>query len=110
MIATLKREPTHEIVAQALTALRNLEHRGASGAEPDSGDGAGILICLADEFYRSVVEFPLPPVGSYASGIAFIDNEFADLPSLETIAQEENLTILGWRELPTNDSSLGMTA
>ena len=73
MIATLKKEPTHEIVAQALTALRNLEHRGASGAEPDSGDGAGILIRIPDEFYRSVVEFDLPPVGSYATGIAFID-------------------------------------
>jgi glutamate synthase domain-containing protein 1 len=80
MIATLKKEPTHEIVAQALTALRNLEHRGASGAEPDSGDGAGILIRIPDEFYRSVVEFDLPPMGSYATGIAFIDKDFDDLP------------------------------
>lgn len=110
MIATLKKEPTHEIVAQALTALRNLEHRGASGAEPDSGDGAGILICIPDEFYRSVVEFPLPPAGSYATGIAFIEKEFDDLPGIVKIAHEENLTILGWRALPTNDSSLGTTA
>jgi len=110
MIATLKREPTHEIVAQALTALRNLEHRGASGAEPDSGDGAGILIRIPDEFYRSIVEFPLPPIGSYATGIAFIDKEFDDLPGVVKIAQEEGVTILGWRELPTNDSSLGTTA
>jgi len=110
MIATLKKEPTHEIVAQALTALRNLEHRGASGAEPDSGDGAGILIRIPDEFYRSVVEFDLPPVGSYATGIAFIDKEFDDLPGVVKIADEEGLIILGWRELPTNDSSLGTTA
>ena len=110
MIATLKKEATHEIVSQALTALRNLEHRGASGAEPDSGDGAGILIRIPDEFYRSVVEFDLPPAGSYATGIAFIDKEFDDLPGVVKIAEEENLTILGWRELPTDDSSLGTTA
>ena len=110
MIATLKKEPTHQIVAQALTALRNLEHRGASGAEPDSGDGAGILIRIPDEFYRSVVDFFLPPVGSYATGIAFIAKDFDDLPGIVRIAAEENLSILGWRELPTNDSSLGTTA
>ena len=110
MIATLKREPTHEIVAQALTALRNLEHRGASGAEPDSGDGAGILIRIPDEFYRSVVDFSLPPAGSYATGIAFIDKEFDDLAGIVKIANEESVQILGWRELPTNDSSLGTTA
>ena len=110
MIATLKKESTHQIVAQALTALRNLEHRGASGAEPDSGDGAGILIRIPDEFYRSVVEFELPLVGSYATGIAFIDKDFDDLPGIVKIAKEENLRILGWRELPTDDSSLGTTA
>ena len=110
MIATLKKEPTHEIVAQALTALRNLEHRGASGAEPDSGDGAGILIRIPDEFYRTVVDFELPFAGCYATGIAFIDKEFDDLPGIVKIAEEENITILGWRELPTDDSSLGTTA
>ena len=110
MVATLKKVPTHAIVAQALTALRNMEHRGASGAEPDSGDGAGILICIPDEFYRSVVDFRLPPAGAYATGIAFIDKNFDDLPGIVKIAAEENLIILGWRELPTNDSSLGTTA
>lgn len=110
MIATLKREPTHQIVSQALTALRNLEHRGASGAEPDSGDGAGILLCIPDEFYRQSVAFRLPAIGSYATGIAFIDKDFDDLPGIVKIATEENLRIIGWRELPTNDSSLGTTA
>ena len=110
MVATLKKEPTHAIVSQALTALRNMEHRGASGAEPDSGDGAGILICIPDEFYRSIVDFHLPPAGSYATGIAFIDKNFDDLPGIVKIASEENLIILGWRKLPTNDSSLGTTA
>jgi glutamate synthase (NADPH/NADH) large chain len=72
MVATLNKIATHSIVAQGLTALRNLEHRGASGAEPDSGDGAGILICLPDDFYRSVVNFELPKEGFYATGIGFI--------------------------------------
>ena len=72
MVATLKKVATHEIVEKALTALRNLEHRGASGAEPDSGDGAGILIRVPDAFYRAVAEFDLPPADSYATGIAFI--------------------------------------
>ncbi len=110
MIATLKKEPTHAVVAQALTALRNLEHRGASGAEPDSGDGAGILIRIPDEFYRSVVDFPLPGAGSYATGIAFIDPQFDDMPAIINFAEEENISILGWRELPINDTSLGKTA
>jgi glutamate synthase (NADPH/NADH) large chain len=65
MVATLNKVATHEIVTQALTALRNLEHRGASGAEPDSGDGAGILIRIPDMFFREVVNFDLPNAGSY---------------------------------------------
>ena len=72
MVATLNKKATHEMVSQGLTALRNLEHRGASGAEPDSGDGAGILICLPDKFYRSVLDFSLPPVSKYATGLFFI--------------------------------------
>ncbi len=70
MVATLNKVATHEIVEKALTALRNLEHRGASGAEPDSGDGAGILIRVPDAFYQEVTEFALPAAGMYATGIA----------------------------------------
>ena len=110
MIATLNKKATHEVVSQALEALRNMEHRGATGAEPDSGDGAGILIRIPDEFYRSVVDFTLPAEGSYATGIAFIEPDFADQPAIEKLAAEEKITILGWRELPINDSSLGKTA
>jgi len=111
MVATLNELPTHEIVSQALTALRNLEHRGASGAEPDSGDGAGILIQIPDKFYRSTVDFKLPPVTHYATGILFVssgENEFKK--QIDKIATEEGLKILGWRDLPINSSSLGKTA
>ena len=111
MVATLNKLPTHVIVAQALTALRNLEHRGASGAEPDSGDGAGILIQIPDKFYRSVTDFKLPDAGKYATGIFFIDSsEESYRQNIEQIASEEGLEIIGWRDLPINSKSLGKTA
>src|SRR6195952_1520048 len=60
LVATMTGVPSHDIVRQALTALRNLEHRGAAGAEPNSGDGAGILMQVPDRFFREVVDFELP--------------------------------------------------
>ena len=110
MVATLNKVATHEIVEKALTALRNLEHRGASGAEPDSGDGAGILIRVPDGFYQAVTEFDLPEAGAYATGIAFIEQGVNVKTAIEKIATEEGLEVLGWRELPINSSSLGKTA
>lgn len=110
MVATLNKIPTHDIVEKALTALRNLEHRGASGAEPDSGDGAGILIRIPDRFFQEVVEFDLPAFGSYATGIAFIEKGVDVKDEIENIAFEEGLKVLGWRDLPINSSSLGQTA
>ena len=110
MVATLNKVATHEIVAQALTALRNLEHRGASGAEPDSGDGAGILIRIPDAFYRAVSTFTLPPEGSYATGIAFVGHGSDVRSAIATLAEEEGLDVLGWRELPIDPSTLGKTA
>jgi glutamate synthase (NADPH/NADH) large chain len=110
MVATLNKVATHEIVVKALTALRNLEHRGASGAEPDSGDGAGILIRIPDQFFREVLSFQLPEPGSYAAGIAFIAED-ADIENeIGRIASEEHLDILGWRDLPIDSSILGKTA
>ena len=110
MVATLNKVATHEIVEKALTALRNLEHRGASGAEPDSGDGAGILIRVPDAFYRAVVDFDLPAEGKYATGIAFIAQGKDLKGEIEKLATEEGLVVLGWRALPINSSSLGKTA
>ena len=110
MVATLRREATHEIVSQGLRALRNMEHRGATGAEPDSGDGAGILICIPDAFYREVVDFKLPENGRYATGIFFVDKSFDDRTAIEKIADEEGLNILGWRSLPIDAKSIGNTA
>jgi glutamate synthase (NADPH) large chain len=113
-VATLTGVPSHEIVAQALTALRNLEHRGAVGSEPDSGDGAGILVQVPDAFLRESVSFPLPPAGHYAVGMAFIpDDDMAQEAAEQTvvrIAAEESLTVLGWREVPVTPSLLGSTS
>ena len=119
-VATLTGVPSHAIVAQALQALCNMEHRGASGAEPSTGDGAGILVQIPDAFLRAVVAadpalgFDLPPVGHYAVGLAFLptDNDAATQGQarIEAIAAEEDLAILGWRDLPTDPEGLGKGA
>jgi glutamate synthase (NADPH/NADH) large chain len=75
LVATLTGQASREVVAQALTALVNLEHRGASGSEPDSGDGAGILLQVPDELLRRVSGLELPPAGYYATGIGFLPAE-----------------------------------
>ena len=74
-VATLTGKASHDIVAKAITALRNLEHRGATGAEPDSGDGAGILLGIPDAFFRAVVDFDLPQPRAYAVGTAFLSGD-----------------------------------
>ncbi|MEV6981954.1 glutamate synthase large subunit [Sphaerisporangium sp. NPDC051017] len=114
MVADVHGRRTHDIVAKALTALRNLDHRGAKGSEPDTGDGAGILTQLPDAFLRVSVDFPLPPAGSYAAGIAFlpVDAQARAIATgmIEEIAAEEGLTVLGWRELPVDASHPGPSA
>ncbi len=114
MVATLTGEASHDIVAKALTALRNLDHRGAAGAEVNSGDGAGILLQVPDAFLRDVTDFELPPARAYAVGTAFLpgDDEAvaATRRRIEEIADEEGLAVLGWREVPVDDSTLGATA
>ncbi|QLE71633.1 glutamate synthase large subunit [Streptomyces rectiverticillatus] len=113
-VATLTGEASHALVQQALTVLRNLEHRGATGSEPDSGDGAGILMQVPDAFLRESAGFPLPEPGAYAVGIAFLPADAADadaaVSSIETIAREEGLTVLGWRAVPVAPELLGASA
>ena len=113
-VATLTGVASHEIVAKALTALRNLEHRGAAGAEPNSGDGAGILMQVPDRFLREVVDFELPAQFSYAVGTAFLPGDDEQVSKarrrIGEIAAEEGLSVLGWRDVPTNPDILGATA
>ncbi|SEP69698.1 glutamate synthase large subunit [Streptomyces radiopugnans] len=113
-VATLTGEASHALVDQALTVLRNLEHRGATGAEADSGDGAGILVQVPDAFLRETAGFELPEAGSYAVGIAFLPTGEADsaeaVTRIEAIAAEEGLNVLGWREVPVAPQLLGSGA
>ncbi|NBO08092.1 MAG: hypothetical protein EBV30_01815 [Actinobacteria bacterium] len=111
-VAALNGRASHSIIADALTALRNLEHRGASGAEPDSGDGAGILLSIPDAYFRAVANFPLPVAGMYATGIAFIPkgSEPSVAQMIERVIAEEGMALLGWHEVTTNSQGLGATA
>ena len=98
----------HDVVAKALRVLRNLEHRGAQGGDPGTGDGAGILTQIPDEFFRAECDFELPPAGSYAAGMAFFSAErWLVTPALERLAAAEGLTILGWREVPFDITACG---
>jgi glutamate synthase (NADPH) large chain len=108
-VATLTGVASHELVEQALTVLRNLEHRGATGSEPDSGDGAGILLQVPDAFLREAAGFGLPEAGSYAVGTAFLPVTGTDdaASAIEAVAAEEGLTVLGWREVPVTPDLLG---
>jgi len=116
-VATLTGEASHDIVAKALTALRNLDHRGAAGAEANSGDGAGILIQVPDAFLRAVTAeagFELPTEHSYAVGTAFLPGDDEQVAKtrkqIEDLADEEGLAVLGWREVPIEPEMLGSTA
>jgi glutamate synthase (NADPH/NADH) large chain len=114
LIAHLSGIPSHQIVRQAITVLENLDHRGAVGSEPDSGDGAGILVQIPDAFLRAVAGFELPPAGEYATGIAFLPAadaaEAETIAAIEALANDEGLTVLGWRALPTAPEGLGSIA
>jgi len=105
---------SRDIVDKGIAALVNLDHRGAAGAEQNSGDGAGILIQVPDTFFRAVCEFELPEPGVYATGIVFLpqaavrSDEAAK--TIEAIVADEGLTVLGWRAVPVDDSSLGALA
>ncbi|MDQ3578802.1 MAG: glutamate synthase subunit alpha, partial [Actinomycetota bacterium] len=118
MVADVRGRRSHGIIRDALTALANLEHRGAAGAEPTSGDGAGILLQLPDELLREVTDFALPEPDerghAYATGIVFLPADLAEraaaVTRIEHIAKEEGLTVLGWRDVPVDPAGLGPTA
>ncbi|MEV0071985.1 glutamate synthase large subunit [Amycolatopsis sp. NPDC050768] len=113
-VADLAGRRDHQIVAKALVALRNLEHRGARGAEPDTGDGAGLLIQVPDAFFREVVDFTLPEEGAYAVGTAFLPRDEKRrgraMTTIERIAAEEDMRVVGWREVPVDTAHCGPTA
>ncbi|KAG1647319.1 Glutamate synthase [NADPH] large chain [Nymphon striatum] len=98
-VVHLKGEASHNIVDLGVGALCNMEHRGAQGAEVNTGDGAGIMIQVPDKFFRDEVDFVLPPAGEYA-GIGFLPKDPA----------EADKAVLGWRDVPVNPDDLGSGA
>ncbi len=113
-VANIKGVRSREIVTLGITALCNMEHRGATGAEADTGDGAGILIQVPDAFLRAVAGFELPAMGKYAVGIAFLPADpvrtATAIETVERIIVEEGLRPLGWRVVPSNPDCLGASA
>jgi glutamate synthase (NADPH) large chain len=107
-VADLSGRGGHDVVARALRVLCNLEHRGAQGGDPGTGDGAGILTQIPDEFFRASCGFELPEAGAYAAGMAFFSAErHLVTPALARLAAAEGLTILGWREVPFDITACG---
>src|SRR5665647_1434915 len=116
-VANIKGKKSHEIVRQALEILVNLDHRGATGSEPNTGDGAGILMQMPVSFLRGVcapLGITLPEPFQYGVGMVFTSPRAPERNSarhiLEKILVEEGVEILGWRNVPTDNSSLGTTA
>lgn len=114
MVATLRGTAGHDIIDAALGALRNLEHRGAIGSDAGTGDGAGIITQIPDAFFRAVVDFELPQQGRYVVGTAFLPTVSEERDSvkrgIESLASEEQLVVLGWRQVPVRPEVLGNLA
>ncbi len=118
LITQIKGVKSHQLVVDALEILRNLEHRGASGADPLSGDGAGILLQVPDKFLRSVLlqedEKVLPRAGHYGVGMVFMPQDIDQRRDVRAhfadIVNEEGQKILAWRKVPTNAACLGETS
>ncbi len=116
-IVQMKGKQSHAIVEQGLTILLNLDHRGACGAEANTGDGAGILLQIPHKFLRKVAaaeSITLPDPGEYGVGMIYASPDPAvraqSRQVFERIVAEEGLNVLGWRDVPTDDASLGQTA
>ncbi|MDP4178876.1 MAG: glutamate synthase subunit alpha, partial [Bacillota bacterium] len=116
-VANIKGEKTHDIVKKGLQVLQNLNHRGAVGSDPKTGDGAGVLVQIPDEFFRMYFEksnIELPKAGEYAVGMVFLPKE----PALrlqcegiiERVIEEEGQKVLAWRDVPTDNRGIGETA
>jgi glutamate synthase (NADPH/NADH) large chain/glutamate synthase (ferredoxin) len=113
-VARLDNRREHEIIERALDVLFRLEHRGAVGSEVDTGDGAGILFQVPDEFFRAVVDFELPDPSRYGVGMCFATSDPAKRAEAEALAEkviaDEGQTLLGWRDVPVDENVPGPSA
>jgi glutamate synthase domain-containing protein 2/glutamate synthase domain-containing protein 1/glutamate synthase domain-containing protein 3 len=105
-VARLDAVPSHETVERALVALANLEHRGAAGADKDTGDGAGILVQIPDAFFRTEIGDRLPPAGQYGVGTCFGER----CEAIEAAIEQEGQELVCWRDVPVDDAHVGRTA
>src|SRR5688500_15742858 len=114
MVARPDGARTHEAVARGLASLCNLEHRGAEGADADTGDGAGILLQMPDRFLRAVLDFELPAAGQYGVAVCFLPKESSRRSELERMfserAERRGLSVLGWRDVPVRGDTVGRVA
>src|SRR3954453_12080934 len=112
-VARLDATPSHETVRRALTALANLEHRGAEGADANTGDGAGITVQIPDAFFRGIVA-ELPPAGSYGVGVLFLPRDERRRAELEQLVartvDDEGQRLIAWRDVPVEGRHVGETA
>ncbi|MCB0192157.1 MAG: glutamate synthase large subunit [Anaerolineae bacterium] len=113
-VVNIKGKKSHQIIQQALEVLNNLTHRGATGAESNTGDGAGILFQIPHKFFKKVCDFDLPEPGQYGVGMMMLPPDAEQRAAIEAyveqVVAEEGQEFLGWRTVPTNNSSLGQTA
>jgi glutamate synthase domain-containing protein 2/glutamate synthase domain-containing protein 1/glutamate synthase domain-containing protein 3 len=113
-VARLSGEPTHETVRRAITALENLEHRGAAGADPNTGDGAGMLLQMPDELMRGLFGAELPPAGQYGVAVCFFPQEEERRAELERLLTEtveaEGQRVVAWRDIRVEKDYVGITA
>ncbi len=117
MVANIKGDKTHSIITESLQVLDNLGHRGASGSDPDTGDGAGILVQMPDAFFRKAANqqgISLPAEGEYGVGMVFLPQDGAAVAAcvshIESVVANEGLTLLGWRDVPLDHTQIGRDA
>ena len=110
-VANIKGKKSHRILQHGLGILDRLTHRGAVGADPRAGDGAGILLQIPDRFFRAVADFELPAVGDYAIGMLFLPQNQASRneceETIERLLEDEGQTLIGWRDVPVDNAGLG---
>ena len=108
LVADLKNEPSHKIIETGITVLKRLMHRGAVGSDPDTGDGAGILLALPDEFFRLALPNKLPARGKY--GVAMMFGGCGHEEELEAAVTENGGSVIAWRQVPVDRDSIGKNA
>ena len=108
LVADLKNQPTHSIVEMGLTILKRLTHRGAVGSDPETGDGAGLLMSMPDEFFRRELGDELPEIGHY--GVVMVFGAVGQEAKIEKIINSENARTIRWRTVPICSEAIGETA